>query len=143
MAQIGRSSRSGSAGGRRTYPHALLTDKIIKVFYEVYNHLGCGFLERLYEKAMIIELEKAGLRVESQVPVTVSYKGQVIGDFVLDLVVEDTVVLELKSVSVLAEEHVAQLMNYLRATKYELGLLLNFGPKPKIRRLLYTREYKR
>ena len=117
MTQIERSSQNGRVGGKHAYPHASLTDRIIKVFYEVYNHLGCGFLEKLYEKAMIIELEHARLRVETQVPVSVSYKGRVIGDFALDLVVEDTVVLELKAVRIPTEEHAAQLMNYLRATK--------------------------
>jgi GxxExxY protein len=142
MTQIRRRAQNGCVGDRSAYPHASLTDRIIKVFYEVYNHLGSGFLEKLYEKAMIIELEEAGLRVETQVSVAVSYKGRVIVDYALDLVVEDTVVLELKAVRIPTEEHAAQLMNYLRATKYEIGLLLNFGTKPKVRRFLYTREYK-
>ena len=126
-----------------SFPHKGLTAKIIRAFYEVYNRLGRGFLEKLYEKALIIELEAAGLQVECQVPATVNYKGETIGDYLLDLVVETKVVLELKSVSTLSEEHAAQLINYLRATKYELGLLLNFGDKPEIRRMLYTSDYKR
>jgi len=125
-----------------TFPHRELTQKTIKAFYEVCNQLGCGFLEKLYERAMIVELEQAGPHVDSQAPVTVSYNGHNIGEFVLDLVIEDKVLLELKSVSTLAEEHAAQLVRYLRATKYELGLLLNFGDKPEIRRMLYTSDYK-
>ncbi len=133
---------SAVAEGGRPFPHRQLTEKIIKGFYEVYNRLGRGFLEKLYERAMAIELEEAGLGVETQAPATVVYKGHVIGEFALDLVVEDKVVVELKSVRTLTEEHAAQLINYLTATKYELGLLLNFGDKPEIRRILCTREYK-
>jgi GxxExxY protein len=124
------------------YPHQELTARIIKAFYEVYNRLGRGFLEKLYERAMVIELEAAGLRVQTQVPATVSYKGHTIGEFLLDLVVEGKVLLELKSVTALADGHAAQLINYLQATEYELGLLLNFGDRPGIRRMLCTRDYK-
>lgn len=142
MTQIDVDDHSAVAEGRRAFPHRQLTEKIIKVFYEVYNRLRGGFLEKLYERAMAIELKEAGLEVETQAPATVVYKEHVIGRFALDLVVEDKVVVELKSVSALAEEHAAQLINYLTATKYELGLLLNFGDKPEIRRILCTREHK-
>jgi GxxExxY protein len=142
MTQIEVDDNGRVAEGGRLFPHRGVTQKIIKSFYEVYNRLGRGFLEKLYERAMVIELEEARLEVETQVPATVVYKEHVIGEFALDLVVAGTVVVELKSVRTLTEEHAAQLINYLTATKYELGLLLNFGDKPEIRRILCTKEYK-
>jgi len=103
-----------------------ITEKIIGCAYIVYNKMGFGFLESVYEKCLLIELCKAGLKAESQQAITVYYENQVVGDFVADIVVEDSVILELKSVRRLAKVHEAQLVNYLVATGKEVGLLLNF-----------------
>ena len=104
-----------------------ITEKIIGCAYVVYNKMGYGFLESVYEKCLLIELRKTGLRAESQQAITVYYENQIVGDFVADIVVEDSVILELKSVRRLAKVHEAQLLNYLVATGKEVGLLLNFG----------------
>ena len=104
-----------------------ITEKIIGCAYIVYNKMGYGFLESVYEKCLLIELRKAGLRAESQEAITVYYDNQVVGDFVADIVVENRVILELKSVRRFAKVHEAQLVNYLVATGKEIGLLLNFG----------------
>ena len=104
-----------------------ITEKIIGCAYVVYNKMGYGFLESVYEKCLLIELHKAGLKAESQQAITVYYENQIVGDFVADVVVEDSVILELKSVRCLAKVHEAQLVNYLVATGKEVGLLLNFG----------------
>jgi GxxExxY protein len=120
-----------------------LTEKIIGCFYTVYNRLGYGFLERVYENALLIELRKQGLKAESQVPIHVYYEGQVVGEFFADIVVEDKVVLELKAARRLTVEHEAQLLNELNATEYEVGLLLNFGPKAEVKRKIYDNERKK
>ena len=104
-----------------------LTEKIIGCAYRVYNQMGFGFLESVYEKCLLIELHKAGLKAESQQAITVYYENQIVGDFVADIIVEDSIILELKSVRYLAKVHEAQLVNYLVATGKEVGLLLNFG----------------
>jgi len=104
-----------------------LTEKIIGCAYKVYNQMGYGFLESVYEKCLLIELRKMGLKAESQQAITVYYENQIVGDFVADIIVEDSVILELKSVRRLAKVHEAQLVNYLVATGKEIGLLLNFG----------------
>ena len=104
-----------------------ITEKIIGCAYTVYNKMGYGFLESVYEKCLLIELRKAGLKAESQKAITVYYENQIVGDFVADIIVEDSVILELKSVRRLAKVHEAQLVNYLVATGKEVGLLLNFG----------------
>lgn len=114
--------------------HAELTERIIGVFYSVYNELGHGFLESVYEEAMVISLVEAGLKIERQFPVPVWFHGKLIGEFRGDLVVNDTVLLELKAIQRLETSHEAQIMNYLKATRFEIGLLLNFGPRPEIRR---------
>ncbi len=124
------------------YKHSALTDKIIKVFYEVYNVLGYGFLEKCYESAMMIALKKYGLSAESQYPITVYYEGQVIGEYRADILVENAVIIELKAARELAPEHKSQVLNYLKATKIEIGLLLNFGIKPEIKRLTFDNERK-
>ncbi len=107
--------------------HAELTEKIIGCSYRVYNRMGDGFLESVYEKCMMIELRKAGVRAEAQRPITVHYEGEVVGEFVADIVVEDTVILELKAVRRVVQAHEVQLVNYLVATGKPVGLLLNFG----------------
>jgi GxxExxY protein len=104
-----------------------LTEKIIGCAFHVYNHMGFGFLESVYERCMMIELERAGVRAEAQAPITAHYEGIVVGDFVADIVVDDTVIVELKSVRRLSQAHEAQLVNYLVVTGKPVGLLLNFG----------------
>ena len=104
-----------------------LTEKIIGCAYRVYNRMGFGFLESVYEKCMLIELRKAGFDIESQKPIRVEYDGEVVGDFIADILVNDTVLLELKSVRKLVEAHEVQLVNYLVATGKPVGLLINFG----------------
>lgn len=107
--------------------HAEITEKVIGCAYRVYNRMGFGFLESVYEKCMMIELREAGLRAKSQEPIKVYYDGELIGDFVADIVVQDTVILELKSVRRVVKAHEVQLVNYLVATGKPVGLILNFG----------------
>ncbi len=111
-----------------------VTEKIIAAFYTVNNELGHGFLEKIYENALIIELRSMGLDVKAQVPVAVKYRGQVVGDHQIDLLVEGKVVVEIKAAQSLVPAHEAQLINYLRATGLRVGLLLNFGKIPELRR---------
>ena len=120
------------------YKHTDLTEKIIKAFYKVYNTLGFGFLEKVYENAMFIELRNMGLFVEKQRRVKVFYEGQEVGDYFADLIVDEKVIIELKASEALCEEHEFQLINYLKATEIEVGLLLNFGKKPEFRRKIFT-----
>jgi GxxExxY protein len=122
------------------YKHSDLTDLIIKAFYNVYNLLGYGFLEKVYENAILIELESLGLFVKRQVPIKVYFKEQEIGNYFADIVVNDVVIIELKAAEVLVEAHEAQLTNYLRATNIEVGLLLNFGKQPQIKRKVFTNK---
>ena len=109
--------------------HAELTEKIIGCSYRVYNRMGHGFLESVYEKCLMIELSKAGLAAEAQEPVKVYYDGEVVGGFVADIIVEDTVILELKSVRRVVQAHEVQLVNYLVATGKPVALLLNFAER--------------
>ncbi len=141
MAQI-RTEKRDVKGKAKRFPHKAVTEKIIKAFYAVYNSLGSGFLEKVYENALVIELREAGLEAEQQRPISVNYRGQVVGEYFADIVANNSIVLELKTVESLNEDHAAQLIHYLRATRFELGLLLNFGPKPQFRRILLTNEYK-
>jgi GxxExxY protein len=122
------------------YLHKELTSKIIKCFYDVYNELGYGFLEKIYENALKIELEKNKLFVEKQKPIKVYYDDQLVGEYFADLIVNEQVIIELKASESLCEEHEYQLINYLKATDIELGLLLNFGKKPEIKRKIFTNE---
>ena len=122
--------------------HKDITELIIKAFYTVYNTLGYGFLEKVYENAMLIELRKLGLKVVPQAEIVVYYNGNEVGVYYTDLLVEDAVIVELKATRTLALEHEAQLLNYLKATVYEVGLLLNFGPEPQIKRKVYDNERK-
>jgi len=121
-----------------TYLYTDLTSNIIKCFYKIYNELGYGFLEKVYENALKIELESKGLFVEKQKPIAVYYKEHLVGEYFADLIVESKVILELKAAETLCEEHEYQLINYLKATKIEVGLLLNFGKKPQISRKIFT-----
>lgn len=120
--------------------HQDITEQIIKCFYKVYNTLGYGFLERVYENALVIELTKMGLNAIRQHPIKVYYEGEVVGDYCADLVVAGTVIVELKAADAIAVAHEAQLLNYLRATSLEVGLLLNFGPRPEFRRKIFSNQ---
>jgi len=121
------------------YKYSELTEKIIKASYEVYNELGYGFLEKVYENALALELKSAELPVVQQAPIKVYYKQNLIGDYCADLLVGDKVIIEIKAVSQLAKIHEVQLVNYLKATKYEIGLLINFGDKIEIKRKIFDR----
>jgi len=124
------------------YFHNELTNTIIKAFYNVYNELGFGFLENVYQNALYFELRNNQLKVEAQKAIKVYYQNQLVGNYKADLIVNDTVILELKAVDFLLEEHELQLINYLKATNIEIGLLLNFGKKPEIRRKIFTNDRK-
>jgi len=122
--------------------HADLTEKIIKAFFVVNNKLGFGFLEKVYENAMVIELKKMGLKVEQQKNIRVYYDSKEVGDYYADLLVNDLVIIELKAAESLCHEHELQLINYLKATRIEIGLLMNFGKKAEFKRKIYTNDQK-
>lgn len=117
--------------------HGSVTDKILRVFYEVYNELGHGFLESVYHRSLVVALKSVGLNVCSRVDVPVWFRGHQVGQFQADILVENCVLLELKAVRALDSSHQAQLLNYLRATEIEVGLLLNFGEKPEFKRVIF------
>ncbi len=123
--------------------HSGLSEKIIGIFYDVYNELGHGFLESTYAEALVVALKESGLTVAREVPVPVWFRGRKVGQYYADLIVEGVVLLELKAVRVLESAHEAQLLHYLRATEVEVGLLLNFGLHPQFRRLLFDNERKK
>lgn len=122
--------------------HKEVTDVTIKSFYKVYNTLGYGFLEKVYENALAIELQKVGLKCQQQQQIAVHYEEQEIGLYFADLVVENCIVIELKAVEALNNHHEQQLLNYLKATELEIGLLLNFGPFPQFVRKIFTNNRK-
>lgn len=122
--------------------HGEITGEIIGAFYDVYNELGFGFLEKVYENSLAAELRLRGLCVEQQKPIRVFYKQVLVGEYYADLVVNDLVIVELKAVRKLLDQHQAQLLNYLKATPYEVGLLLNFGHLPKHIRKVYDNDLK-
>ncbi len=117
-----------------------LTHLIIKSFYEVYNELGGGFLESVYENAMTLVLQQQGLHVETQKEIAVYFRGTLIGNFRADMIVDEKILLELKAVRCLESVHEAQLLNYLKATAIEVGLLMNFGNEPTFKRLVYNKR---
>ncbi len=120
-----------------------ITDKIIQAFYKVYNKLGYGFLEKVYQNALFLELVKNGLYCEKRKPIKVYYEEQLVGEYFADIIVNDCVIIELKAAESLAEEHEFQLINYLKATEIEVGLLINFGKKPAFKRKLFTNDKKK
>ena len=126
-----------------TLKHSEVTDTIIGVFYDVCNELGYGFLESTYGEAMVIALEQSGLRAVREVPVPVWFRGKKVGQYFADMVVDNTVLLELKAARSLESAHEAQLLHYLRATEIEVGLLVNFGLRPQFRRLLFDNDRKK
>jgi GxxExxY protein len=125
------------------YIHSEITDKIINCFYTVYNELGYGFLEKVYERALIIELVKAGFHIASQKCFKVYYHGEVVGNYVPDILVEGLVVIEVKAVITIHHSHEDQLKNALRATDFEVGLLFNFGVVPQLKRKVFANEFKK
>jgi GxxExxY protein len=122
--------------------HESITSTILKVYYEVYNELGYGFLEKVYQNAMYLELKSRGFKVEAQKQIKVYFKKQLVGEYYSDLLVEDKVIIELKATELLMNIHVAQIMNYLKTTPIEVGMLLNFGEEPEFKRLIYTNNRK-
>lgn len=117
-----------------------ITELIIKCFYNVYNELGYGFLEKVYHNALLIELQSVELEVESKKRIEVFYHGDVVGEYYADIVVNGVIILELKAAESLVEEHEFLLINYLKATNLEVGLLLNFGKKPQLKRKVFTNK---
>ena len=122
--------------------HNELTSLILKTFYDVYNELGYGFLEKVYQNALLIELKNKGLEVTSNEKIKVYYKGENVGDYYADIIVNNTVILELKAAECIVEAFENQLLNYLRGTDCEVGLLLNFGKKPEFRRKVFENKRK-
>jgi len=114
-----------------------LTEKIIRIFYRVYNNLGYGFLEKVYENAMMIECKREDIPAFSQYAIKVFYEDEIIGEYFADMLVDDKIIVEIKAARNLAIENEAQLLNYLKATDKEVGLLLNFGPKPEVKRKVF------
>ncbi len=123
--------------------HEQTTKRILQAYYNVYNRLGYGFLEKVYENALILELQRLGLHGLRQVRIKVYDLGNEVGDYYADIIVEGIVIIEIKAAEALCEEHEAQLLNYLRATDIEVGMLLNFGKKPEFRRKIFENKYKK
>lgn len=123
--------------------HSDITEKIIKAFYKVNNTLGFGFLEKVYENSMVIEFRKMGCKVLQQKNIKVYYESEEVGDYYADLLVDDLVIVELKAAESIHEDHEAQLINYLKATEIEVGLLLNFGKKAKFKRKIFATARKK
>ena len=126
----------------RRYKHSELTETIIGAFYEVYNELGVGFLEKAYREAMALVLRSKGIDVQCEVPIAVWFRGAKIGNYEADLIVAGVVLVELRAAKALDRSHEAQLLNYLRSTEIEIGLLLNFGPRLQVRRFAFENERK-
>ena len=127
----------------KTVKHKELTSRVIKAFYAVYNTLGYGFLEKVYENALTIELNNVDIAVKQQYPIQVHYDGKTVGEYVADMLVQDTLIVEIKAVKNLGPEHDAQLLNYLKATPIEVGLLFNFGPKAEFKRKVFHNARKK
>ncbi len=118
------------------------TSLILKSFYKVYNTLGYGFLEKVYENALFLEMTRMGLNCRRQLPITVFYNGEEVGNYFADIIVDGDIIIELKAAESLCEEHDHQLINYLKTTNIEVGLLLNFGLKPEFRRKVFSNDRK-
>ena len=124
------------------FAHTDLTGSNIKAYYRIYNELGYGFLEKVYENAMCIALNKLGFAVVQQARINVYFDNEVVGEYAADLLVNDIVIIELKAARTLNPDHEAQLLNYLKATQYEVGLLLNFGAKAEFKRKAFSNQRK-
>lgn len=127
----------------KTFPHQELTKSLIGIYYDIYNELGYGFLEKVYHNAMLIELKSRGYEFESQKKIEVIYKKEIVGDYIPDIIINNSVIIELKCVECMVESHEAQLLNYLKATDIEVGLLLNFGKDPQFIRKIFTNDFKK
>ena len=125
-----------------TLLHKRITDAVLKIYFDVYNQLGSGFLEKVYQNAMYFELKNKGFKVEAQKQIKVYFRKQLVGEYFADLIVEDKVIVELKATELLMNAHVAQTLNYLKSTEIEVGLLLNFGDEPEFKRMIYTNDRK-
>ncbi|HRK26751.1 MAG TPA: GxxExxY protein [Chitinophagales bacterium] len=123
--------------------HKEITDKVLKTFYQVYNELGFGFLERVYQNAMFYELKSQGFNCETEKPIKVYYRNLLVGEYRADMVIDNKVIVELKATEILVYENELQLINYLKASEIEVGLLLNFGHKPEFKRKILTNENKK
>jgi GxxExxY protein len=123
------------------YLHSDITSEIINAFYKVYNQLGYGFLEKVYQNSLLIELRRLGLECAALQPIDVFYEEYKVGFYIADIIVNNCVIIEIKAAEALCEEHEAQLVNYLRATDIEVGLLLNFGKKAELKKVFST-EFK-
>ena len=124
------------------YLYSDITEAIIKCYYKVYNKLGYGFLEKVYERAMLIELGKEGFICLQQCPVDVYYETEKVGYYLADIIVNEKIIVEIKAAEILSQAHETQLTNYLKATEIEVGLLLNFGKKPAFKRRVFSSEFK-
>lgn len=122
--------------------HSEITGEIIKAFYKVYNTLGYGFLEKVYENALVFGLETRGFQVQTQLPIKVHYNGREVGEYFADVIVENIVIIEIKTANTIDKAHESQLLNYLKATEIEVGLILNFGQKPEYRRKVFANQKK-
>lgn len=127
----------------KNYPHSELTGEIINAAYYVYNYFGYGFLESVYEKALAIRLMQTGFMVSRQEPITVYFEEEIVGEYRADLIINDTVVVELKAGEAIHPRHEVQLINYLKATEIEIGLVINFGEKLSFRRKIFSNAKKR
>lgn len=127
----------------KNFPHQELTKSIIGIYYNVYNELGFGFLEKVYHKALLIELRQNGYKIDSEKKVNVYYKNEVVGEYIPDVIINEAVIVELKCVEYLTDIHENQLLNYLKATDCEVGLILNFGKDPQFIRKIFTNDLKK
>ena len=127
----------------KNFPHQELTKAIIGIYYDVYNELGYGFLERVYQNAMLIELKSRGYEIEAHKKINVYYKNEIVGDYIPDIVVNNSLILELKCTECLIDAHETQLLNYLKDTDCEVGLILNFGKEPQFLRKIFTNDLKK
>jgi GxxExxY protein len=127
----------------KNFPHQELTKSIIAIYYNVYNELGFGFLEKVYHKSLLIELKRNGYKIDSEKKVNVYYKNEIVGEYIPDIIINDSVIVELKCVEYLTDIHENQLLNYLKATDCEVGLILNFGKDPQFIRKIFTNDLKK
>ncbi len=130
-------------GADATFKHGEVTEKIIGIFYDVYNELGYGFLECVYEESLEIALNQAGVNANRQISLPVWFRGHKVGEFRADLLVENCVLLELKAARSLGPAREAQLLHYLKSTEVEIGMLLNFGTRPQFRRIIFDNDRKK
>lgn len=127
----------------KNFQHQELTKSIIGIYYNVYNELGFGFLEKVYHKSLLIELKRNGYKIDSEKKVNVYYKNEIVGEYIPDIIINDSVIVELKCVEYLTDIHENQLLNYLKATDCEVGLILNFGKDPQFIRKIFTNDLKK